>query len=59
VAADPFIEGIHSIGAKGESYIPCILADVFVVLIEVFPLATIDRVTPKISYFGLCMKNTK
>jgi hypothetical protein len=41
VVAHPLIEGIYSIGAQGKSYIPWVLAEFFVVLIEVFPLTTI------------------
>jgi hypothetical protein len=44
VVTHPLIEEIHSIRAQGESYIPWVLAKVFVVNIEVFPLTTIGRV---------------
>ena len=44
VVAHPLIEGIHSIGAQAKLYIPWVIADFFVLLIEPLPLTIISRV---------------
>jgi len=44
MVAHPLVEGIHSISAQGEPYVPWVFAELFVVLIEAFPLATIGWV---------------
>ena len=44
VVAHPLIEGIHSIGAQAKPYIPWVIAEFFVLLIDPLPLTTISRV---------------
>ena len=44
MVAHPLIEGIHSIGAQAKSYIPWVIAEFFVLLIDPLPLTIISRV---------------
>ena len=44
VVAHPLIEGIHFIGAQAKPYIPWVIAEFFVLLIDPLPLTTISRV---------------
>ena len=51
MVAHPLIEGIHSIGAQAKPYIPWVITEFFVLLIDPLPLTTISRVCNLINGF--------